>query len=42
MEINKENNCVLQLVINHLSPVYLDDNIWLKLYTANDNEIDVN
>ena len=36
MEIDNERNCVLRLVINNLSPSYLDDTIWESLYVVDD------
>lgn len=36
MEIDNERNCVLRLVINNLSPSYLDDTIWDSLYVVDD------
>ena len=38
MEIDKESNFVLGLVMNNLSSSYLDNNILLNLYTTDENE----
>ena len=36
MDIDKDINCVLRLVINDLAPSYLDNSIWSNLYTVNE------
>ena len=36
MEIDKNHNCQLRLVINEFSPSYLDRRIWADLYTVNE------
>ena len=36
MEIDKDCNCVLRLVINNLLSSYLDDGIWANLFIEDD------
>ena len=38
MIIDKDSNFILRLVINGLSPSYLDNSIWLGLYTVDEDE----
>ena len=40
MDIDNESNCVLRLVINDLSPSYLDNTIWSNLYTVDEATIE--
>lgn len=41
MEIDKERRYTLRLVVNSLSPSYLDNSIWNELYTFDDDDLTV-